>query len=297
MKSISRRDFLKFCGIGAASLGLSLSDLTLLKTVLANPHAPSVIWLQGAGCTGCSESLLNRVSTTTPKTAGDLLINSINLVYHPTLMSLAGQSAVEQAEAAYNKGGYILAVEGGIPTSFSGFACAAWTYNNEEITFQSAVLDLASKASKIMCIGTCASWGGISAAPPNPTGVKGVKDVTGKTTINISGCPPHPDWIVWAMAQLLLGNNIALDLYGRPTSLYSQKIHDKCPRKDNEEAETYGLDLMCLKELGCRGPQTRASCLSQLWNNKVNWCIDANSPCIGCTEPTFPGSNSFHKEL
>jgi hydrogenase small subunit len=297
MKSISRRDFLKFCGIGAASLGLSLSDLTLLKKVLANPNAPSVVWLQGAGCTGCSESLLNRVSTTTPKTAGDLLINSINLVYHPTLMSLAGQSAVEQAEAAYSKGGYILAVEGGVPTAFNGYACAAWTYNNEEVTFQSAVLDLASKASKIICIGTCASWGGISAAPPNPTGVKGVKAVTGKTTINISGCPPHPDWIVWAIAQLLLGNNIALDSYGRPTALYSQKIHDKCPRKGKGEAETYGLDLMCLKDLGCRGPQTRASCLSQLWNNKVNWCIDANSPCIGCTEPTFPGSNSFHKEL
>lgn len=297
MNNISRRDFLKFCGIGAVSLGLSLSDLTLLKKVLANPNAPSVIWLQGAGCTGCSESLLNRVSTTTPKTAGDLLINSINLVYHPTLMSLAGQSAVEQAEAAYSKGGYILAVEGGVPTAFNGYACAVWTYNNEEVTFQSAVLDLASKASKIICIGTCASWGGISAAPPNPTGVKGVKAVTGKTTINISGCPPHPDWIVWAIAQLLLGNNIALDSYGRPTALYSQKIHDKCPRKGKGEAETYGLDLMCLKDLGCRGPQTRASCLSQFWNNKVNWCIDANSPFIGCTEPTFPGSNSFHKEL
>ena len=297
MKNISRRDFLKFCGIGAASLGLSLSDLTLLRKALANPNAPSVIWLQGAGCTGCSESLLNRIATTTPKTAADVLINSINLVYHPTLMALAGQSAVEQAESAYNKGGYILAVEGGIPTAFSGHACDAWTYNNEEITFQTAVQDLSAKASKIICIGTCASWGGVSAAPPNPTEVKGVKAVTGKATINIAGCPPHPDWIVWAIAQLLLDNTIQLDSYGRPSTLFSQKIHDKCPRKGKGEAKTYGLDTMCLKELGCRGPQTKAACPTQLWNNKANWCIDANAPCIGCTEPTFPGPNPFYKEL
>jgi hydrogenase small subunit len=297
MNNISRRDFLRFCGIGAAAMGLSVSDLGRLEKVLANPNGPSVIWLQGSGCTGCSESFLNRISTTAPKTAAGVLIDSVNLVYHPTLMSLAGQSAAEQAEAAYNKGGFILAVEGGIPTAYSGHACEAWTYNNEEVTFQTAVQQLSAKASKIICIGTCASWGGISAAPPNPTGVKGVKALTGKTTVNIAGCPPHPDWIVWAIAQLLLGNNIKLDSYGRPSTLFSQKIHDKCPRKENEEAKTYGVDALCLKELGCRGPEIKATCPTQLWNNKVNWCIDANSPCIGCTEPKFPGSNPFHKEL
>ena len=83
----------------------------------------------------------------------------------------------------------------------------AWTYNGVDVTFQQAVTELAAKAAKILCIGTCASFGGIPAAGPNPTGVKSVKDVTGKPTINIAGCPAHPDWIVYVIAQLLAGEN------------------------------------------------------------------------------------------
>jgi hydrogenase small subunit len=295
MKNISRRDFLRFCGIGAAALGLSISDLGKLHKVLASTTGPKVIWLQGAGCTGCSESFLNRISTSAPVTASDVLINSINLVYHPTLMASAGQDAVAQVESTYTEGGYILAVEGGIPTSFGGHACAAWTYNNVEVTFQDAVMDLATKASNILCIGTCASWGGIPAAPPNPAGIKGVSELTRKSTINISGCPPHPDWIVWTILQLILGNQILLDNHGRPQSLFQEKIHSKCPRKESEEGGDFSIDGHCLEDLGCRGKETRGICMTQLWNNKVNWCIDANSPCIGCTEPTFPGTLPFYR--
>ena len=203
--NVSRRDFMKFCGLSAAAVGLSTSELGLLEKALANPTGPSVIWLQGSGCTGCSESFLNRIATTGPQTAASVLVDAINLVYHPNLMSLAGQDAVAQAEAAYQKGGYLLAVEGGIPTAFGGRACYAWTYNEQEVTFESAVRTLADKAAGILCIGTCAAWGGIPAAPPNPTGVMGVKALTGKDTINIPGCPTHPDWIVWAVVQLLTG--------------------------------------------------------------------------------------------
>ncbi len=294
MKNISRRDFLRFCGMGAAALGLSVSDMGKLQKVLASTSGPKVVWLQGAGCTGCSESFLNRISTSAPATAADVLINNINLVYHPTLMALAGQSAVDQAEAAYNEGGYILAVEGGVPTAFKGYACAAWTYNGVEVTFQEAVTDLASRASQILCIGTCAAWGGIPAAPPNPTGIKGVSQIIGRNTINIAGCPPHPDWIVWAIAQLLINKTISVDSHGRPTQLYGRTVHSRCPREDHDDDGGFGKDGGCLKDVGCRGPHTMGNCPQTKWNNGVNWCIDANSPCIGCTEPTFPGTQAFY---
>ncbi|MCU0580173.1 MAG: hydrogenase small subunit [Desulfobacterota bacterium] len=292
--NISRRDFLKYCGLSAAAVGLSATDLTLLEKALASPTGPSVIWLQGSGCTGCSESFLNRISTEGPATAADVLVNAINLVYHPNLMSLAGQDAVAQAQAAYEKGGYLLAVEGGIPTAFGGRACYAWTYNETEVTFEQAVKGLAEKAAGILCVGTCAAWGGIPAAPPNPTGVKGVKEVTGRNTINIPGCPTHPDWIVWAVVQLLTNQPIALDGYGRPTHFFSTSVHDLCPRQGNVVAQNYGRDHQCLMDLGCRGPLTMANCPMQKWNNRVNWCVDANAPCIGCTEPGFPGTNPFY---
>jgi hydrogenase small subunit len=192
------------------------------------------------------------------------------------------------AEDAYGAGGYVLAVEGGVPTKFAGNTCWAWTYNGEDVTFQQAVLDLAGRAAGILCVGTCASWGGVAAAPPNPTAVKGVSAATGKRTINIAGCPPHPEWIVWVIAQLLLGKTIALDSSGRPKTLFSKKVHERCPRKENRKSTVFGQDQLCLKELGCRGPDTRANCPVQMWNNKTNWCCDANAPCIGCTEPRFP---------
>ena len=291
--NISRREFLKLCGISAAAIGLTASDLKLLKKALANPYGPTVIWLQGSGCTGCSESFLNFISTTRPQTAADVLISSINLTYHPNLMALAGDSAVAQAQKAYNAGGYVLAIEGGVPTKFGGNACRAWSFNGQRVTFQQAVVDLASRAAAILCIGTCAAWGGIPAAPPNPTGVKGVKAVTGKNTINIAGCPPHPDWIAWAVVQLVLGSTINLDANGRPTALYGSNMHQNCPRRDNDRAIIPGVDNACQIYLGCQGPVTNSSCPSTLWNNRQNWCIDANARCLGCTSPTFPGTQLF----
>jgi hydrogenase small subunit len=291
---INRRDFLKYCGLTAAVLGLSGSELLRLEEALAATSGPTVLWLQGSSCTGCSISLLNRISTSSPTTVADLLINKINLVYHPNLMGAAGQTAAEVAKAAYTKGGYILAVEGGVPTVFNGKTCWAWNYNNVDVTFLSAVKDLASRAAAILAIGTCAGWGGIPAAPPNPTQIKGVSAAVGKPTINIAGCPPHPDWVVWVIAQLLLGNSIALDQYGRPQSLYNQTVHSRCPRRETDEANTFGTSG-CLEELGCRGKETEANCPSLLWNNRASWCIDANAPCYGCTEPTFPGSRPFYQ--
>jgi len=293
---ISRRDFLKLCGVSATAVGLSATDIVKLGEVLANPGAPTVIWLQGSACTGCSVSFLNRVSNSAPQTAKDVLIDSVNLAYHPNLMALAGDSAVAEVEKAYERGGYILAVEGGVPTNFSGNACLAWSYNNEDVTFQQAVLDLSSRAAAILCIGTCAAWGGIPATPPNPTGVKGVKALTGKTTINIAGCPTHPDWIVWGVVQLLLKKTITLDSYGRPKGIFTGRtVHDLCPRRETEEAETFGIDRRCLEELGCRGPRTVANCPQILWNNGANWCIDSNAPCLGCTNADFPGSQPFYQ--
>ena len=286
---INRRDFIKYCGISAAALGLSSLDLVRLEEALAKTGGPQVIWLQGSGCTGCSMSFLNFVNQATgadPTDAGDILLNHIDLLYHPNLMAAAGQSAAAFAEQAYGAGGYILAVEGGVPTAFGGRACWAWNYNGQDITFLQVVQDLSVKAAKILSIGTCASFGGIPAAGPNPTGVKSVQAVTGKATINIAGCPPHPDWIVYVIAQLLAGASLPLDGHGRPTALYGQTVHSHCPRNDSPES--------CLAPQGCKGPETNANCPTNLWNNKTNWCVNANAPCYACTEPGFPGNASLY---
>jgi Ni,Fe-hydrogenase I small subunit len=131
-----------------------------------------------------------------------------------------------------------------------------------------AVNELAAKATKIICVGTCSAYGGIPAGAPNPTTVKGVKALTGKTTINVPGCPPHPDSIVWTIAQLLAGQNITVDSYGRPTALYGSKVHSTCPRR-NELGHQQTNQLACQFRLqGEKHPTT-----ARPWNNGVNWCI------------------------
>ena len=292
---INRRDFLKYCGLTAAALGLSGSDLLRLEEALASTTGPTVLWLQGSSCTGCSVSFLNLISTSSPTNVADLLINKINLVYHPNLMGAAGQTAAEVAKAAYTKGGYILAVEGGVPTAFNGQTCWAWTYNNVDITFLSAVKDLASRAAAVLAIGTCAGWGGIPAAPPNPTQVKGVSAAVGKPTINIAGCPPHPDWIVWVVVQLLLGNTIPLDSYGRPRALFSQTVHSRCPRKESNEAKTFGTGG-CLKELGCRGPKPKPTAPIFSGTTGPTGVLTPTPPVTAAPSPVSPVPKPFYKD-
>jgi len=293
---ISRRDFLKYCGVSAAVLGLSGTDLLRLEQALADPNGPSVLWLQGSSCTGCSMSFLNYLDFGNQDTdAGDVLLSTINLAYHPNLMALAGEDAVKVAEDYFYAGDYILAVEGGVPSAFGGRACWAWSYNGEDITFSQAVQDLASQASHILAIGTCAAWGGIPAAGPNPTGVQGVSAATGKTTVNIGGCPPHPDWIIGTITRLLSSGGISVDGYGRPTWAFASTVHGNCPRRSRDDDAHNFPTANCLEELGCRGKATRGDCPARGWNNNQNWCINASAPCYACTEPSFPGS-AFYQE-
>lgn len=293
---ITRRQFLTYCTSSAAALGLQASELGALRKALANPNAPSVVWLIGSSCCGCSVSLLDRIASVAPESAYDLLADNINLVFHPVVMAAAGDLAAQTAESQLASGGYVLVVEGGVPTAFGGHACIAWSNKGQEVTFQDALQNFAASAAAIVCVGTCASFGGVSASGSNPTGLKGVGTFLGKPVINLPGCPPHPDWIIWAVVQLLLGKPVALDPNRRPTAIYGHTIHSRCPYREAEETETFGIPGRCLEELGCRGPSTRANCQSVKWNNKVNWCIGAGAPCIGCTEPGFPGTYGFYQE-
>ncbi|MEN6334847.1 MAG: twin-arginine translocation signal domain-containing protein, partial [Phycisphaerales bacterium] len=91
---ISRRQFLQAATGMAGLLGLEASGLMRLQEALGNPAGPTVIWLQGQACTGCSVSLLNSIFYTT---VDDLLVNMLNLEYHPNLMAAAGDRAMSAA--------------------------------------------------------------------------------------------------------------------------------------------------------------------------------------------------------
>jgi len=292
---VDRRQFLKYCLGSAAVLGLPISVITRLESAQA-ADLPKVIWLNAANCTGCTVSLANLFSDSGPVDIADLLINTIDLTFHPTLMGAAGDLAVQQLldTAA---GSYILAVEGGIPTAFGGHACMLWTQNGHDVTALEAVQTLAPDAAAVLSIGTCASYGGIPAGNPNPTGIVSVSEASGVATINIPGCPSHPDWIVWTIANLLAGVVPQLDGSGRPQELYGRAVHRSCPRREQDEVENFGFQHGCLEEIGCKGEKAKADCPTRKWNSGTNWCIGAGAICVACTESGFPDQYSPFYEL
>jgi len=282
---------------GSSAVGVGLSNLYVPEIARALEQAasgnPPVIWLQGAGCSGCSVSLLNTVH---PKIS-EVLLKVISLRYHQTVMAAAGKMAFDviQQTAEANKGKFIFILEGAIPIAQDGIFCTIGERNGHEVTLLEEVNSLAENAAALVAVGSCASFGGIPSGKPNPTECKSFADVTGKTVLNIPGCPPHPDWIIGSLVHVLLFGLPKLDNYGRPLMFYGNNIHENCPNYSyfaNGKFAKKLSDERCLVELGCKGPMAFADCPSRHWNGYVNWCIGSGAPCIACCEPGFPDASS-----
>ncbi|OCL27748.1 [NiFe] hydrogenase small subunit HydA [Orenia metallireducens] len=294
---ISRRRFLQWTAASAAALGLSKFDLERLDNVVlaAGTKAP-VIWLQGAACSGCSISLLNSIKETT---IDDFLLNKVDMKYHHNLMTAAGDLAIstlDQAAIDHN-GDFILIIEGGVPTADNGVYCVLTERDGQPWTMLDAVNELGSKAKYVINVGTCAAFGGVPAADPNPTGIQRTDNILSNKTINpiinLPGCPTHPYTIMKTIIDLLLNGMPNLDSEGRPAFAYGEKIHSNCPRRSIGKASQLG-ELGCYNGLGCKGQSSQYNCPNIRWNNQVNWCIEAGHTCIACSIPSFPES-PFYK--
>jgi len=285
---VNRRDFLKVCTMAAAAVGLPASAAEKMAQRAALPKKPSVVWLQFQECTGCTETLLR----TGYPTAAELILDLVSLDYSETLMAAAGH----QAEAALreamkeNAGKYVCVVEGAIPTKDGGIYCKVGDRTALDI-----VKEVAGQAGAVIAIGSCASWGGIPSADPNPTGAVGVKDVIqGKPLVTIPGCPANPYNLLGTVLQFAtFGTLPALDEKLRPKFAYGRVIHDDCPRRPHFDAgrfcTRYGDEGSrqgwCLYKLGCKGPRTHANCSLLHYGDVIGaWPIGIGAQCFGCTE-------------
>jgi len=309
-RDVSRRDFIKLTAGSAAALGLMLFKFPSFEKIFAaSVEKIPIIWLQGGSCSGCSVSVLNSLS---PKIQ-DVLISQVipgkqlSLRFHQTIMAASGDLAMEAMKDTASKGGYVLVVEGSIPTKDDGIYCEIGERDGHGITMLEHVRELGKDAVAVIALGSCAAYGGIPSAAPNPTGSKGVQgvfDEEGITTpvINLPGCPAHPDWFVGTVASILIGGlgSVELDDAGRPTAFYGKLVHDNCPRRgyfDEGKFAKKFSEPYCLYGLGCKGPVTHSDCPIRMWNSGTNWCVGANSPCIGCCNPGFPDEVSPFRGL
>ncbi|MFW5735477.1 MAG: hydrogenase small subunit [Oceanidesulfovibrio sp.] len=283
-RGVTRRDFMKFCTAIAAAMGMGPAFAPKVAEALTSKKRPSVVYLHNAECTGCSEAVLR----TTDPFIDELILDTISMDYHETLMAGAGH-AVEEALHEAIKHDFICVIEGGIPTKDDGI--------HGKIagkTMLEMCSEIAPKAQAVISIGNCACFGGVQAASPNPTAAKGVKEALGIEPIHLAGCPPNPINFVGTVVHYLTKGLPELDSLNRPVLFYGETVHDNCPRlkhfENGEFAASFASEEAkkgyCLYELGCKGPMTYNNCPKVLFN-QTNWPVQAGHPCIGCSEPNF----------
>lgn len=302
---VSRRAFLKYCALVASCLALPASGIPALEEALRQATRPAVIWLSFQECTGCTESLTRSY---TPSIE-ELIFDLISLDYHHTLQAASGEAAeaARQETMQHHAGKYWLIVDGSIPMAADGVYSTIAGRTNLDMLREGV-----ANAAIVVAVGSCAAFGGLAAAQPNPTGASSVAAlmqaglIATKPLVNLPGCPPLPIAISSLFAYLLAFERLPdLDALKRPLSIYGNTVHDRCSRyryyAEEKFAERFGDEGhrkgWCLYKLGCKGPVTHNACSLYKWNQGTSSPIEAGHPCLGCSEPDFWDKGSFYHSL
>ena len=290
-RGVSRRDFMGFCSGMATVLALPKTAAARIAAELRKTEKPILVWLEFQDCCGNTESFLRA----TRPTAAEVVLDTLSVDYHETIMAAAGHQAEARLEKTVKEkpGGYLAVVEGSIPTGANGAYCTIGGRSALQIA-----REVCGGAAATIAMGTCATFGGLPAAAPNPTGALGVADaVTGvKNLVNLSACPANVENLTALIVYFLTFKRWPpLDSWRRPLFAYGKAIHDNCERRAHFDAgqyvEAWGDEGhrtgYCLYKMGCKGPVSFQNCPNVRWNEGTNWPIGCGHPCIGCAEPDF----------
>ncbi|MBS0002782.1 MAG: hydrogenase small subunit [Thioalkalivibrio sp.] len=299
-QGISRRSFLKFCAGVASSMAIPAAMVPAMAESLAQARRQPAIMMAYQECTGCLESLTRSFAPTVE----NLIFNFISLDFQHALQAASGDQAVDAIKTSMkeNWGKYLLLVDGSIPLNDDGIYSVSHGQSHLD-----SLRELAEGAAAIVSIGTCASYGGIGAASPNPTGAVGVDQIiTDKPILNVPGCPPMPEVMTGVYTSFLaFGALPEVDSLKRPKAFFGDTIHDRCYRRtfydQGKFADSFddegARNGWCLYKLGCKGPITHNACATLKFNEGVSWPIQSGHGCIGCSEPNFWDKEGFYKPL
>ena len=256
----------------------------------------TLAWIQGITCNGNSHSFLNYPYL-------EHFFEEYEILYHPIFLASLNFLDLLDSDIKID----VLVIEG------------ALTHKKSSLSRHNKGLDeildkLLPRVKHIVCVGSCASYGGVFKAydPQSITGAifdgekRGgfwkytFKSNSDAKVINIPGCPAHPAWIVQTLLDLRVNPKPKLDSLHRPKEHYAYLAHHGCTRNEYFEWKVdcsgFGQKEGCLfYEQGCQGPMSHASCNRILWN-ETSSKTRIGSPCLGCTEPTFPKENLYHTQ-
>ncbi|MCF6340628.1 MAG: hydrogenase small subunit [Sulfurimonas sp.] len=291
-QGVNRRDFMKWASAVTGMLMLPSSFTPLVADAALLMNRAPVIWIELSDCAGNTEAILRSDG---PK-IDELLLDIISLEFNETIMAASGHQAEAQLEDAMHtfKDKYLLFVEGAIPMGLDG---QYGTIGAHAETFYDHLIRVSKHAAAVVAVGSCATFGGVPAASPNPTQAVGVMDVLkGKPLINIPACPANPSNMVGVIIHYILTGQVPeLDSLLRPKFAFGYRIHDNCERRAHFDAgefvEEWGdvgaKNNFCLYKVGCKGPMTFNNCSIIRYNEGVNWPVGVGRGCIGCSEPDF----------
>ena len=272
---------------------------------MAEPARLNLLWLQSGGCGGCSLSLLGAES---PDLLTALRAAGIRLLNHPTLSEGGGERLQRQLQQIVDGELRLdlLCLEGAVVRGPNGSG-AFHRLAGSDRPMMAWLQALAPQARHVVAIGSCAAYGGITAAGDNPSEACGPQfsgeqrggllgaafsDPDGLPVVNIAGCPTHPNWVIETLLQIAREELAPthLDEYGRPRNYADHLVHHGCPRNEYYEYKASAhkpSDLGCMMEhMGCLGTQARADCNTRLWNGEGS-CVRGGFACINCTAPGF----------
>jgi len=242
-----------------------------------------LLWLSALTCHGNVHSFLNYPAI-------DAFLEDFSFIYHPILETPYRLEEVFSQDLACD----VLLLDGTLEHNMQRFGH----------DFESVVYRYATKAKKIITVGSCASFGGVfldkgrygllyhQSQPHERFHTFRAK------TITLSGCPVHPEILVNTLYAIKKDFALHLDPLQRPQEYYGYTIHNGCLRNEYFEYKIdsyeYGnLEGCMFYEHGCQAPYTHGSCNRILWN-EASSKTRSGSPCFGCTEPTFPKERLFH---
>ncbi len=208
----------------------------------------------------------------------------INLLWHPSLSESSAEQVLDLLNDILQDKIHLdaLCLEGSVmrgPNGSGRFHILA----DSGLPTMHWIRNLAQKASFTAAIGSCAAFGGITAAGNNP------------------GCPTHPNWVAETLIQMAIGDFSLEDMdhFNRPRSYTDHLVHHGCPRNEFYEYKASAVnhaDQGCMMEnLGCLGTQAHADCNTRLWNGSGS-CLRGGYACINCTAPGFEESGHIFSE-